>query len=118
MANQRQRQHLTALRGTSLVVIIRTNNKNCGTWSLDVVSKIYPEKDAIVHAVELKTRNGMLEHATQHLYPLELTCNNTSDTPTNTPPVQLNPRASVFRPRRDAAVAARARVKVKDDQQI
>ena len=80
------------------------------------MSGIYPGKDGIVRAVQLKTLNGTLERPTQHLYPLELTCDNTSGTPTNAPPVQLNPRASVFRPRTDA----RARIEElnKDDYEI
>ena len=87
------------------VVIIKTDNKNRGTWPLAVVTGIYPGKDGIVRAVELKTAHGTLERPTQHLYPLELTCDSAKETATSVPSVQLNPSAPLFRPRRDAAVA-------------
>ena len=93
------------------MVIIRTDtSKNRGTWPLAVVTGIYPGKDGIVRAVELKTAYGKLERPTQHLYPLELTCDSAGETATNVPAVQLNPTAPLFRPRRDAAGAARTRI--------
>ena len=119
-----QREYLTALRErhnlthkatkfqpqTGDVVIIKTDNKNRGTWPLAVVSKVFPGKDGIIRAVELKTAHGLLERPVQHLYPLELTCDRAGDLPTNVPSTVLNPSASAFRPRRDAAVAAGARI--------
>ena len=51
----------------------------------------------------------MLERPVQHLYPFELNCDQACETHTDTPTADLNPNALVFRPRRDAAVAARAR---------
>ena len=92
------------------VVIIKTDNKHRGTWPLAVVTEIYPGKDGIVCAVELKTAHGTLERPIQHLYPLELTCDSARETDTNVPSVQLNPTAPLFRPRRDEAVAARTRI--------
>ena len=91
-------------------MIIRTDNKNRGTWPLAVVTGIYHGKDGIVRAVELKTAHGILERPAQHLYPLELTCSSAEETATNVPSAQLNPTAPLFRPRRDAAVAARTRI--------
>jgi len=46
------------------------------------------------------------EHLVQHLYPLELTC----DMAVETAPAALNPTGPAFRPHRNAAVAARARI--------
>jgi len=71
------------------------------------VAGIYPGKDGIVRAVELKTAHGTLERPTQHVYPLELTCDSAREIATIIPSVQLNPTAPHFRPRRDATVAAR-----------
>lgn len=47
-----------------------------------------PGKDGrIVRAVELKTAHGTLERPTQHLYPLELTCDSAKETATSVPSV-------------------------------
>lgn len=42
-----------------------------------------------------------LEQAVQHLYPMELSC----DRESVQAPLQLNPKALTFKPRRDAVVA-------------
>ena len=90
------------------VVIVKSDNKNRGTWPLAIVRKTYPGRDGIIRAVELKTSNGIIERPVQFLYPLELECDITSVVrETN----QLNPEAPQFRPRRDAAAAAEVRVK-------
>lgn len=60
------------------VVIIKTDDKNCGTWPLATVSVTYAGKDGIIRAVELKTTRGRLERPVQHLYPLEITCDKTT----------------------------------------
>ena len=100
------------------VVIIKTENKNRGSWPLAIVNKTYPGKDGIIRAVQLKTANGMLERPVQHLYPLELNCDQACETHADTPTADLNPNALVFRPRRDAAVAARARIQdLAEDEQ-
>ena len=83
-----------------------------------MVNKTYPGKDGIIRAVQLKTANGILERPVQHLYPLELNCDQACETHTNTLTTDLNPNALVFRPGRDAAVAARARIQdLADDEQ-
>lgn len=94
------------------VVIVRTDNKNRGTWPLAIVSATYPGKDGIIRAVELRTAHGTLERPVQHLYPLEIACdkNTVGVSSRRAPSVQLDPSVAAFRPRRDAAVAARTRV--------
>ena len=94
------------------MVIIKTDNKNHGTWPLAIVSATYPGKDGIIRAVELKTAHIRLERPVQHVYPLEITCDKKTVTvsPRQATSVQLDPSAAAFRPRRDAAVAARARI--------
>ena len=94
------------------VVIIKTDNKNRGTWPLAIVSATYPGKDGIIRALELKTTHGTIERPVQHVYPLEIACDKDTvrDTSTDATPAPLNPSATNFRPRRDAAVAARTRI--------
>ena len=78
-----------------------SSESNRGKWPL-----LYKGRDGVIRAVKLKTVNGHLERAVNHLYPLELSC----DVRPSTNSDQLNPQAPVFRPTRDAAVAARLRV--------
>ena len=91
-------------------IIIKTDNKNRGTLPLAVVTGVYPGKDGIVRAIELKTAHVTLERPTQHLYPVELTCDNAMETAPSVLSVLSNPTAPLFRPRRHAAVAVRTRI--------
>ena len=68
---------------------------------------LYSDSDGVVRGVKLRTGGGHLERAVNHLYPLELSCDRTPLIPQG----QLNPEAPVFRSTRDAAVAARARIR-------
>lgn len=116
-----QREYLTALRERHNlmhrvtkfqpkkgdVVIVKTDNKNRGTWPLAIVNEVYPGSDGVIRTVQLRTAKSMLERPVQHLYPLELECD--LCTPVADP--RLNPQAQDFRPRRDAAAAARLRMK-------
>lgn len=116
-----QREYLTALRERHNlthavtkfqpkkgdVVIVKTDSKNRGTWPLAIVNEVYPGSDGVIRAVQLKTAKSMLERPVQHLYPLELECD--LNTPVADP--RLNPQAQDFRPKRDAASAARVRMK-------
>ena len=56
------------------VVIVKTDSKNRGTWPLVIVNEVYPGNDGVIRAVQLKTAKSMLERPVQHLYPLELEC--------------------------------------------
>ena len=88
------------------VAIIASEERNRGKWPLGIVKELYKGRDGVIRAVKLKTANGHLERAVNHLYPLELSC----DVRPSTNSDQLNPKAPAFRPTRDAAVAARLRV--------
>ena len=55
-------------------------------------------------------QDGTLVRPTQHLYPLELTCDSAGEMVTNFPSVQLNPSVPLLRPRRDVTVAAKTRI--------
>ena len=102
------------------MVIIKTDNKNRGTWPLAIVSAIYPGRDGIIRAVELKTTHGTIERPVQHLYPIEIACDKDTvrDASEDTISVPLNPSAAVFRPRRDAAVAARTRIQEPNELEL
>ena len=88
------------------VCIIKDDNKDRNKWKLGIVEELIAGRDGIVRAVKLRAGKSYLERAVQQLYPLELSCDRSREA--QRPP--LNPEASVFRPRRDAAVAARLRV--------
>lgn len=87
------------------VVIIRGDSKNRNHWKLGIVEQLIQGRDGITRGAKLKTSNGVLERAIQHLSPLELTCDRLQ-------PESLNVKASEFvpRPRRDAAAAATVRI--------
>ena len=89
------------------VVTISDNEKNKGEWTLGIVEELVTGKDNEVRVAKIRGSKSHLERAVQQLYPLELSC----DVEQPIPPVVMNPQAPVFRPRRDAAAAARERVK-------
>ena len=96
------------------VVIIKSDEKNRALWKLGVVEELITGRDGVVRGAKLRSGKTQLERPVQQLYPMELSCDN----PSPATSVALNPSASVFRPRRDAAAAARVRIQdlVEDDQ--
>ena len=88
------------------MVIIKGDEKDRNKWKLGIVEEPIPGKGGIVRAVRLRAGKNHLERAIQHLYPLELSCDGESATPTG----RLNPETPAFRPTRDAAAAARVRI--------
>ncbi|KAK3743482.1 hypothetical protein QZH41_013097 [Actinostola sp. cb2023] len=88
------------------VVIIKSDEKNRGKWKLGIVDKLIVGKDGVVRGARLRAGKSFMERPIQHLYPMELSCDRTAPLQTE----QLNPQAETFRPRRDAAAAARMRV--------
>ena len=86
------------------VVIIKSDEKNRAQWKLGVVINLIIGRDGVVRGAKLRTPKSVIERPLQHLYPLELTCDMTMA------PAALNPTVPAFRPRRNAAVAARARI--------
>ena len=129
-----QREYLTALRErhnlihktakyhikTGEAVIVRTDDKNRGKWPLAIVQQLFPGPDGHIRAVQLRTKNGILERPVQHLYPLELQCD-CNDEVIPEENQQLNPNVRTFVPRRAAAAEAVVRIKAlakKDGQEI
>ena len=88
------------------VVIIKSDENNRAQWKLGVVEDLITGQDAVVRGAKLRTPKSVMERPVQFLYPLELTC----DMAVEAAPPALNPTAPAFRPRRNAAVAARARI--------
>ena len=89
------------------VVIINGKEKNRGLWKLGIVKELVTGRDGVVSGAKLRAGRSYLERPVQHLYPMELSCDRT----TATPRAALSAEAPVFRPSRDVAVAARARIK-------
>ena len=96
------------------VVIIKSEEKNLAQWKLGIVEDVVTGRDGVIRGVKLKSGKSHLERPIQHLYPLELSC----DKSVQTRPVTLNVNAPVYRPRRDAAVAAGLRIQdINDNEQ-
>ena len=82
------------------VVLVKSNSKNRAKWNIGIVEKLIKGRDGIIRAARLRAGKSYLERAIQHLYPLELSCNNWE----RPQQAQMNPAAREFRPRRTAAV--------------
>ena len=85
------------------VIIIKSEERNQAQWKLGAVEDLITGRDGVIRGVKLRSGNSHLEHSIQHLYPLELSCDKSVQTPSET----LNADAPVHRPRRDAAAATR-----------
>ncbi|PFX12829.1 hypothetical protein AWC38_SpisGene23147 [Stylophora pistillata] len=83
--------------------IIKDDNKDRNKWKLGIVEELFAGHDGVVRAVKLRGGKSYLERAVQQLHPLELSCYKSREVPK--PP--LNPEALAFKPKGDAAVAAR-----------
>jgi hypothetical protein len=70
----------------------------------DEVSSVMKGRDDVIRGASKRTSNGNIERAVQHIYPLELSCDETKWNP--------NPEAPTFTPHltRDAAKAAKIRL--------
>ena len=88
------------------VVIMKTDERNRGKWSLGIVHQLFAGRDGIVRAARLRAGKQYMERAIQQLYPLELSCDRTIEEPFTL----LSAEAPDFRPRRNAAAAASQRI--------
>ena len=98
-------EHRAAGPAVGDVVIIATDEKKRGQWPLGIVEELIVGKDGKIRGAEVRTDKSHIQRAVQHLYPLELSCDKKYQVPE-----PLNPNADTFRPKRDAAVAAKLRV--------
>jgi len=88
------------------VVIIKSNENNRAQWKLGIVEDLVTGRDGVVRGAKVRTPKSVTEWPVQFLSPLELT----SDMAVEAAPPAPNPTALAFRPRRNAAVVARARI--------
>ena len=86
------------------VVIIKSDEKNRARWKMGAVIDVITGQDGVVRGAKLRTPKSVIERPVQHLYPLELSCD------MRAAPAPLNTTVAAFRPQRNAAVAARARI--------
>ena len=86
------------------VVLIQSEERNHGKWSIGIVVKLIEGCDSVVRGARLRAGKSYLECAIQHLCPMELSCDVREAPPNH--PVQLIPRARDFTPRQAAVVAA------------
>ena len=86
------------------VVLIQSEERNRRKWNIGIVVKLIKGRDGVVRGARLRAGKSYLERAIQHLCPMELSCDVRETPPSQ--PVQLNPRARDFTPRRAAVVAA------------
>ena len=90
------------------VVLIQSEERNRGKWNIGIVVKLIKGRDGVVRVARLRAGKSYLERAIQHLCPMELSCD-VRDMQLSQP-VQFNPQARAFTPRR-AAVAAAQRIR-------
>ena len=86
------------------MVLIQSEERNRGKWNIGIVVKLTKGRDGVVRVAKLRAGKSHLERAIQHLSPMELSCD-VRDMQLGQP-VQLNPQARAFTPRRAAVVAA------------
>ena len=61
------------------VVIIKGDEKNRAVWKLGIIDKLLTGRDGVTRAVRLRAGKSYLERAVQHLYPLEISCDERQD---------------------------------------
>ena len=89
------------------VVLIQSPERNRGKWNIGIVNKLIKGRDGVVRAIRLRAGKSYLERAIQHLYPMELSCDQQREEQEERGEAsQMNPCAREFRPQRRAAIAA------------
>jgi hypothetical protein len=106
------------------VVLIKSSERNRNRWPMGIVKELIKGKDGVVRAAKLKSGRDFLERTPQHLYPLELSCDTfkrkDGENVIVQRPVELNPNAPRFMPKRHAAAEARRRIyeQLRDEQTL
>ena len=85
------------------VVVFQDAERNRGKWNMGRVVKLFQGRDGVVRAVRLRAGKSHLERAVQHMFPLQLSCDQEQQVREDP---SLNPRAREFRPVRKAAAVA------------
>ena len=89
--------------------MIRGNEKRRSYWKIGIVAELISGRDGIVRAAKLRAGKSQLERAIQHLYPLEISCDNVGASPGTL--TTINPNAEEFRPSRNSADRAKIRIR-------
>ena len=89
------------------VMLIKGDHKNRAKWNIGIVSELITGRDGVIRGAKLRAGNNYLERAVQHLYPMELQCDIEKKDKLDT---RLTAHAQIFRPRRNAALVASARI--------
>ena len=117
----RERHNMKTKDSTSIakvgqVVIIHGDDQNKGKWTQGIITDVFPGPDNTVRAVRVKTSKSYLDRAVQLLYPLELSFDvdqggdRRTNRNLNTDNDKLNPEATEFRTKRNAAAIAELKV--------
>ena len=83
---------------------------------MSIITDVFPGPDNTIPAVQVKTSKSYLEHAVQHFYPLELSCDVDRDGARRTNEHfnvvnnKLNLEAIEFRAKSNAAVIAELKI--------
>ena len=94
------------------VVLIQGSERNRGKWNIGIVVKLINGRDGMVRAIRLRAGKSYLERAIQHLYPMELSCDQLrEELEEGGRTSHLNPSAREFRPTRRAAIAAADKIR-------
>ena len=61
------------------VVIIQSEQKNRGAWTLDVVIDLITGKDGVIRGEKVRTGKSIMERPVQLLYPIQLSCDDAQE---------------------------------------
>jgi len=93
------------------VMLIKGDKRNKGHWKLGIIKELIKGRDGVVRGAKLRTGNAILERAVQHLYPMELQCDDALENENRaSQDKRLHADAEEFRPRHDAVIAAKLRI--------
>ena len=75
-------------------MLIKEEERNQGKWKMGKVDELITGRDGVEKSAKLQPGKSHLEWATEHLYPLALTCDRQTKGPKNKP----KPDATEFAP--------------------
>ena len=115
------REHHNLKHGTKVlsvkpgdIVLIQGDNRNQGKWKIGIVNTLILGNDGIVRVVRLRAGKSYIEHAIQHLYPLELSC----DMPAKRNKTPLDAQAPEFKPKTVVAVIAQKHIRTMANEEV
>ena len=91
-------------------MLIQGDQKNRGTWNIEIVMKLNRGRDRAVRLASIKFGKPMLERVIQHLYFMELSCNLTTEIGGNSASLNVNAREYISE--RTATVAAKLQIRM------